>query len=808
MTADPSSLSDPHRIQSAYTAKVKSRLATRALSATEAREALLDCFVATYFGAQRDGIDGLLGPAATPSRVRNTVAAFFRRRLPSHDGSFDVPTAESLDRVRWEADQQLAFNHLPAGNRAVHLHLCNQLMAKTLLVSPAIDTTPIDTAGADPLDPAAIEAPPNATQDPLDTPADSEPCSAPARANRVFPRPSRQGEALSFDRTLRFVDSTLAPLLTPQRGCSATAGHTETAAPLPCSPLAKGKTQQAEGSGNSAGACPLKKEGKPPFEEFRGPSEQPKVADAKGDEGAREGVIVGEKADAGFESTLLFIQSPLKEGEEGEQRQPLGIEEKASASAVPELTTPPSLADVPCSGVASTTERNVAEVPVAEVPVAEVPVEGAPENFESTLLFIQSPLSDAEKADLGVSPKTSSVASKAGTHLAPADPDETSTTDSRATSNSAKSNDAKPTSAEPTSADPTRSEPTSTAVSAHAPTQRSDLPPKPVQEEQHAQGSDSKAARYDYHQELGRGGMAVVYAAEDRTLGREVAIKRSLQPVGLREEARAMALLEHPNVPPVHELSVDAEGHEILTMKLVRGESLEDLIHRLRDGDPRTHAAYPLARRLDIFASLLAALGAAHRTGLVHRDVKPSNIMIGARGETLLMDWGIACNPQKVGPGITGTPAYMAPEQCAGEAADGRSDLYAAFVVLYELLTLTPYVEEAESALATVHRAATRTPPSIYDSAFVQRGQPPVPAEWRHFLRWGLRPNKETRPQTADEVADQLDAIRSGEIPINCPVTALKRGQVRLLRTIERFPRVALGLCGVGLFAAGALLWP
>ena len=195
--------------------------------------------------------------------------------------------------------------------------------------------------------------------------------------------------------------------------------------------------------------------------------------------------------------------------------------------------------------------------------------------------------------------------------------------------------------------------------------------------------------RYRIGEQLARGGMGVVYRASDTHLHRAVALK-FLPPHlwvdhAARErlliEARAAAALDHPNICTVYEMGETPAGALVLAMPHYEGETLRE---RLKRGALETHAAVAVATQA------ARALGAAHACGIVHRDVKPANLMLTANGAVKLLDFGLARLPDvTVTPsGLTpGTTAYMSPEQVRGEPADARADLWALGVVLYEMLT-------------------------------------------------------------------------------------------------------------------------
>ena len=185
---------------------------------------------------------------------------------------------------------------------------------------------------------------------------------------------------------------------------------------------------------------------------------------------------------------------------------------------------------------------------------------------------------------------------------------------------------------------------------------------------------DLGGGRYTVLRELGRGGMGVVYLAEDHDLGRTVALKvfhlDDVDPAlreRLRQEARTLASLEHPNIVPVYDLGAAADGRLFYTMKYVEGQRLDEW----------AAGGHTLPERLRLFERLSAAIAYTHAHGLVHRDLKPANIMAGSFGECFVMDWGLAKAAGETEPHIVGTPAYMAPEQAVADAlVDARADVY------------------------------------------------------------------------------------------------------------------------------------
>jgi eukaryotic-like serine/threonine-protein kinase len=225
--------------------------------------------------------------------------------------------------------------------------------------------------------------------------------------------------------------------------------------------------------------------------------------------------------------------------------------------------------------------------------------------------------------------------------------------------------------------------------------------------------------RYVILRPIGRGGMGAVFAARDVRLDREVAVKVSngvdrASPLDARleQEARILASLEHPGIVPIHDAGVLDDGRAFYVMKLVRGETLTTAASRLD-----TESA-----RLAVFERVVEAVGFAHAAGIVHRDIKPGNVMIGAFGEVLVLDWGLARSAATLQPeGRAGTPGFMAPEQRGGATASGArptpdlkvrppvgpaADVYALGALLFWLLTAAAPPDGREAIAAELRRTA------------------------------------------------------------------------------------------------------
>lgn len=239
--------------------------------------------------------------------------------------------------------------------------------------------------------------------------------------------------------------------------------------------------------------------------------------------------------------------------------------------------------------------------------------------------------------------------------------------------------------------------------------------------------------RYAIREVLGEGGMGEVRRCRDRSAGRDVALKvvrpgADVDDVEGRflREARVQARLDHPAVVPVYDVGHDVHGRAYFTMKRVAGETVDDVVQRLRDGDPEALRDYPRHRLLTAFARACLAVDYAHARGVLHRDLKPANLMLGAFGEVYVLDWGLAKLSAAEGgdapaayaaapgePGATeqgvamGTPAYMAPEQAAARPLDPRADVFSLGAILFELLALEPLLGDDEILAARARRAFT-----------------------------------------------------------------------------------------------------
>ena len=270
------------------------------------------------------------------------------------------------------------------------------------------------------------------------------------------------------------------------------------------------------------------------------------------------------------------------------------------------------------------------------------------------------------------------------------------------------------------------------------------------------------ADRYELAETLGAGGMARVVAAYDHRLRRRVAVKLvreelTADPTSrerLLREARAAAGLQHPNTVAVHDVG-EQDGHAYVVLELVDGGTLAD---RLRE-----HGRLPSAEVAEIGAAVLAALQAAHERGLVHRDVKPANVLLPAAGGVKLADFGIAKALDAVTADLTatgqvlGTPRYLAPEQVAGKPATPASDLYSLAAVLYECLAGQPPFD-AETAIAVALAHQQQPVPPLADRA------PAAPTPLVAVIERALAKDPAQRPPSAAHMRAELLAIDAASV--------------------------------------------
>ena len=266
--------------------------------------------------------------------------------------------------------------------------------------------------------------------------------------------------------------------------------------------------------------------------------------------------------------------------------------------------------------------------------------------------------------------------------------------------------------------------------------------------------------RYEINRELGRGGMASVFEANDPRFGRSVAVKvlprEMLFDPAFRarfdREARTVAMLEHSGIVPVHDYG-EQDGQPFIVMRYMPGGSLAD---RLKNGP------LPIRAMADIFGRIGPAIDYAHAQGVVHRDLKPANILFDNAGEAYIADFGIAkISESSATPGLTqgviGTPAYMSPEQWEGKTVDGRTDLYALGIILYESLAgRLPYVADSLTGFMKAH---------LFDPVpAVLNAAPSFAAPLQQIIQRALAKRPDQRYPNAVAMAADLQAIADGRM--------------------------------------------
>src|SRR5437667_11188652 len=264
--------------------------------------------------------------------------------------------------------------------------------------------------------------------------------------------------------------------------------------------------------------------------------------------------------------------------------------------------------------------------------------------------------------------------------------------------------------------------------------------------------------RYLIIRKLGAGGMANVYLAEDQELGRRVAIKilddRHAADDSFierfRREAKNAAGLSHPNIVSIHDRG-EAEGTYYIAMEYLSGRSLKELIV--------SRGPTPIKIAVDYTRQILAALSFAHRNGIVHRDIKPHNVVVDSDGRLKVTDFGIArsgaSQMTEVG-SIIGTAQYLSPEQARGAPVDQRSDVYSVGIVLYEMLTgKVPFTGDTPLEIAMTHLSATPEPPSE------QRIE--IPHELDSIVLRALAKDPVDRYQSAEEMDADLARAARGQ---------------------------------------------
>lgn len=343
----------------------------------------------------------------------------------------------------------------------------------------------------------------------------------------------------------------------------------------------------------------------------------------------------------------------------------------------------------------------------------------------------------------------------------------------------------------------------------------------PRRRSKQAPGAPELRPRFDRVRVLGQGGMGEVELARDNDIRRTVAVKRLRADVQSEEalhrfadEVRIVGQLEHPAIVPVYDVGRDEVGQVYLVMKHLNGETMEDIIDKLRAKDPAYVEKYTHEYRMRLFLSVLDAIRYAHARGVIHRDLKPANIMIGPYGEVTVLDWGIAKPISKKSPdaandagplertlvephsrvgdvtqfgSLAGTPLYMSPEQAAGrnDELDERSDVYSLCVLLYEWLSL----EHPLSHKKTVSEVLAAIISEDYTTSHLFEHSGGMPMEYLRVIRNGLVRDRDLRPQSVADLENEIQRVLDGNVRVACHFTLAKHCAHAGLHWIDRHPK-------------------
>ncbi|MCR4316070.1 MAG: SUMF1/EgtB/PvdO family nonheme iron enzyme [Planctomycetes bacterium] len=306
--------------------------------------------------------------------------------------------------------------------------------------------------------------------------------------------------------------------------------------------------------------------------------------------------------------------------------------------------------------------------------------------------------------------------------------------------------------------------------------------------------ASQQSKKYELVGRIGAGGMSSIVKVEDRDLMRVLAMKlliegnkASVNRVSrFQAEAQVTAQLDHPNIVPIHDLGIDSKGRPFFTMKLVSGLSLLDVVERMQDGDEELAKRFSQRRFLGVLLQVCNAISFSHARGVIHRDLKNSNVMVGDYGEVYVMDWGLAKVLGRAGEGtattedsnyvltnrqtkdarkskdgiIAGTPSYMSPEQALGknDEVDERTDVYSLGGMLYEYLTGTPPFlgDDPKKVMLDVVEKEIEPPG-------VRNPKAKVPAELSAITMKALSKDRELRYASVKDFAEDISSFLEGK---------------------------------------------
>ncbi len=337
----------------------------------------------------------------------------------------------------------------------------------------------------------------------------------------------------------------------------------------------------------------------------------------------------------------------------------------------------------------------------------------------------------------------------------------------------------------------------------------------------------ARAGRYVFKKFHAKGGMGEVWLAEDSDIGRQVALKRILKnrkgnSLEFIKEARVTGQLEHPGVIPVHELSLDDNGQPYYVMKFVHGQTLKAVIddYHGQKADAAASREVQWLRLLNIFLDLCQTIAYAHSRGVIHRDIKPDNVMVGAYGETLVLDWGLAKivgepeSEDTSGPiqlsgadtmesqagSVKGTPSFFAPEVASGKVDEVNhlSDVYLLGATLYNMITGRP--PRTGTKLPEILELARTTPPVA-----PRLLDPTVPKPLDAICRKALAHRKADRYSSAAILAEDVQRYLAGEPVAAYPENFLERTWRWVKRHRTALSRTVAALLFVAVAGAAAL---